>query len=64
MEKNTTTATGWFSLALTLVFITLKLTDQIDWSWGWGACANLDSVGNNYFNTGNLYTFRAFNRLI
>jgi len=36
MEKNNTAnATGWFSLALTLVFITLKLTDQIDWSWGW-----------------------------
>lgn len=36
MEKNeVTTGSGWFSLALTLVFITLKLTDQIDWSWWW-----------------------------
>ena len=24
-----------FTGALTLIFITLKLTDVIDWSWGW-----------------------------
>jgi hypothetical protein len=31
MENNN----GWFALVLTLVFIVLKLTDQIDWSWWW-----------------------------
>lgn len=25
----------WFWLALTLIFITLKLTHYINWSWGW-----------------------------
>jgi len=32
MENNNN---GWFALVLTLVFIVLKLTDQIDWSWWW-----------------------------
>jgi len=32
MENN---SNGWFALALTLVFIVLKLTQQIDWSWWW-----------------------------
>jgi hypothetical protein len=32
MENNNN---GWFTLVLTLVFIVLKLTDQIDWSWWW-----------------------------
>jgi O-antigen/teichoic acid export membrane protein len=30
MENNNT---SWFFPALTLVFIILKLTQQIDWSW-------------------------------
>ncbi len=33
MENNSNN--GWFALALTLVFIVLKLTQQIDWSWWW-----------------------------
>lgn len=32
MENNNT---SWFFPALTLVFIILKLTQQIDWSWWW-----------------------------
>jgi hypothetical protein len=32
MENNNN---GWFALVLTLAFIVLKLTDQIDWSWWW-----------------------------
>jgi hypothetical protein len=31
MENNN----SWFFPALTLVFIILKLTQQIDWSWWW-----------------------------
>ena len=25
----------YFSVALTIVFVTLKLTNHIDWSWWW-----------------------------
>lgn len=34
MEKHIET-NQWFPLALTLVFVTLKLTNHIDWSWWW-----------------------------
>ena len=33
MENNNNTS--WFFPALTLVFIVLKLTGQINWSWLW-----------------------------
>lgn len=26
---------NWFLSVLTLIFVTLKLTDNIDWSWWW-----------------------------
>lgn len=33
---NGTSETGtWFCSALALIFITLKLTGHIDWSWWW-----------------------------
>lgn len=32
MENN---SNEWFALTLTLMFIVLKLTQQIDWSWWW-----------------------------
>lgn len=36
MEKNKNAFDrSWFWIALALIFITLKLTNQIDWSWGW-----------------------------
>lgn len=35
-NKNTTTqVNSWFPLALFLVFLTLKLTGVIGWSWWW-----------------------------
>ena len=38
MERNSSTATGGigFTGALFLVFLVLKLTKVIDWSWWWG----------------------------
>lgn len=27
------TPLGWLTIIVTLLFVTLKLTDQIDWSW-------------------------------
>lgn len=62
--SDTARAQG-FGLAtlITVVFVTLKLTDQIDWAWGWvvsplwinfglallvlGAYALVDLFGNN-----------------
>lgn len=37
MSDNTTTSSGGIGLggALFLVFLVLKLTDTIDWSWWW-----------------------------
>ena len=37
MSESKTTASGGMSFAsvLTLIFITLKLTGYIDWSWWW-----------------------------
>jgi hypothetical protein len=32
MEKS---AQAWFPQALTLLFIALKLTDEIAWHWAW-----------------------------
>jgi len=34
MSESKTGGIGFFGL-LTIVFITLKLTDYIDWSWWW-----------------------------
>jgi predicted tellurium resistance membrane protein TerC len=34
MSESRTGGIGFFGL-LTIVFITLKLTDYIDWSWWW-----------------------------
>ena len=33
MNTNTNHSGNYFAPALTLIFITLKLTDVIDWSW-------------------------------
>lgn len=30
-----TQQSSWFLSALTLIFVTLKLTGYIDWSWWW-----------------------------
>lgn len=37
MSRERTSQTGGLGLAsvLTIVFVTLKLTDHIDWSWWW-----------------------------
>lgn len=35
MEKKTTDAGGGFLSILFLVFLVLKLTDVINWSWWW-----------------------------
>ena len=35
MSKEHSQKDAWFLHALTLVFITLKLTGFIDWSWWW-----------------------------
>ena len=32
---SSSTQGGWFFSALTLIFITLKLTEVIDWPWIW-----------------------------
>jgi MFS superfamily sulfate permease-like transporter len=40
-KKRTTiniTLPGGFAGALFLIFMTLKLTDHIDWSWWWVSC--------------------------
>lgn len=34
-NKNVVVQPNWFPEALTLVFVTLKLTGVIDWSWWW-----------------------------
>lgn len=35
MGTKDTSGGGWFLSALTLLFITLKLTGHIAWSWWW-----------------------------
>ena len=35
MKKEYSQKDAWFLYALALVFITLKLTGFIDWSWWW-----------------------------
>jgi len=35
MSKNNSSGGLGFCSILTLIFITLKLTDNIDWSWWW-----------------------------
>ena len=35
MKKEHSQKDAWFLYALALVFITLKLTGFIDWSWWW-----------------------------
>ena len=37
-KSNTTTGGIGFLGALFLVFVTLKLTNYIDWSWWWVTC--------------------------
>lgn len=34
-DTNISAGNGWFFPTLTIVFIVLKLTGQIDWSWLW-----------------------------
>jgi predicted RND superfamily exporter protein len=34
-NDSASTQGGWFFPALTLIFITLKLTEVIDWPWIW-----------------------------
>ena len=34
-NKVKVTIGGWFTQVLAIVFITLKLTHYIDWSWWW-----------------------------
>lgn len=34
-----------FASALTLVFVVLKLTGNIDWSWWWVLCSSLIDIG-------------------
>ena len=35
METNRDRDSNWFFWILGLIFIVLKLTDYIDWSWWW-----------------------------
>ena len=35
MNKQVTIGNGWFASVLGLIFITLKLTGVITWSWWW-----------------------------
>jgi len=35
MAQTQAQQSSWFLSALTLIFITLKLTGHIDWSWWW-----------------------------
>jgi hypothetical protein len=35
MDNKVTIGNGWFASVLGLIFITLKLTGVITWSWWW-----------------------------
>ncbi len=35
MTQNTSTGGGFLSPGLTILFVYLKLTHQVDWSWWW-----------------------------
>ena len=40
-----------FAGLLAIVFIVLKLTKVINWSWWWGDCSNLDSRSDNAYDS-------------
>ena len=52
MEKNNNSGGISFSGALFLVFLILKLTDNIDWSWWWVFSPIWISVGLFVFGMG------------
>ena len=35
MSQNTSSGGGFLSSGLTILFVYLKLTNQVDWSWWW-----------------------------
>lgn len=47
MSKNSSSSSGGIGFVglLTIVFITLKLTKYIDWSWWWVLSPSLISIG-------------------
>jgi hypothetical protein len=44
-QSSGTTPLGWLIVGLTLMFVWLRLTGQIDWEWYWVASPFLIPIG-------------------